>query len=73
MKTIDALNQRYVRAHKKYGPLRSQAEAIGALKLELWEVMEAMHDRDDNKVYEEMLDVANVAIRWAQRLDGSEK
>jgi len=66
--TIDALNRRIAKSEEKYGPLRSQAEAIGALKLEVWEVMEAMHERQDKWVYEEMLDVANVAIRWAQEL-----
>ena len=66
--TIDALNRRIAKSEEKYGPIRSQAEAIGALKLEVWEVMEAMHERQDEWVYEEMLDVANVAVRWAQKI-----
>lgn len=72
--TIDGLNRRMAKSEEKYGPIRSQAEAIGALKLEVWEVMEAMHERQDEWVYGEMLDVANVAIRWAQRIkETSEK
>ena len=66
--TIRELNFRMDKAERNYGPVKNQAECIGALKLEVWEVMDAMHERADWKIEAELYDVANVAIRFAQKL-----
>lgn len=66
--TINEINFRMDKAERKYGPVKNQAECIGALKLEVWEVMDAMHARKDWQIEAELYDVANVALRFAQKL-----
>lgn len=66
--TINELNRRMEKALKKYGPPKNQAECIGAIRLEIWEVEDAMHKREDHWVEAELYDVANVCIRYAQKL-----
>jgi NTP pyrophosphatase (non-canonical NTP hydrolase) len=66
--TIAAINTRMQHSVAKYGPLEDQCRALGALVLEVHEAVEAMHARANDRVYEELLDVANVAIRFAQEI-----
>ena len=67
-RTISDLNSRIQRSSEKYGEVKNQAECLGALRLEVHEVEHEMWARDDAKLYEELLDVANVCIRYAQVL-----
>lgn len=60
------------RANKKHGPMRSQAECYGALKLEVHEVADAMQARNNAEVRAELLDVMTVCARWILVLDGAE-
>ena len=55
-------------ADKKYGPVDSIYETMGALEQELFEVREAIQERDTEKIIAEMLDAANVLIRGAVAL-----
>lgn len=68
-RTIDEINARMKVGIERYGPLEDYHRALGALVIEMHEVVEAMHQRDMNAVYSELLDVANVAIRFAQELE----
>ncbi len=61
------------RANKKHGPMRSQAECYGALKLEVHEVADAMQQRNNAEVRAELLDVMTVCARWILVLDGAEE
>lgn len=61
------------RANKKHGPMRSQAECYGALKLEVHEVADAMQARNNAEVRAELLDVMTVCARWILVLDGTEE
>ena len=61
------------RANKKHGPMRSQAECYGALKLEVHEVADAMQARNNAEVRAELLDVMTVCARWILVLDGAEE
>lgn len=51
------------RADRKYGPVANTYETLGALRLEMGEVMEAMQQRRNHRVAEELMDVAIVALR----------
>lgn len=66
--TIDEINRRMEKALTKYGPPKNQAECIGAMRLEMWEVEDAMHERKDHQIEAELYDVANVCVRYAQKL-----
>ena len=67
------LRKNIERANKKHGPMRSQAECYGALKLEVHEVADAMQKRNNAEVRAELLDVMTVAARWILVLDGAEE
>ena len=68
-RTIDNINERMATGIARYGKLGNYHRALGALVIEMHEVVEAMHSRDPTAMYGELLDVANVAIRFAQELD----
>ena len=55
-------------ADKKYGPVANVYETMGALEQELFEVREAIQERDTDKIIAELLDAANVLIRGAVAL-----
>lgn len=67
------LRKNIERANKKHGPMRSQAECYGALKLEVHEVADAMQQRNNAEVRAELLDVMTVCARWILVLDGAEE
>lgn len=64
--TAHAIDQRILHAAEKHGEMDSDALCLGAMVLELFEVVVEMQRRDPERVYEELLDVATVAIRRAQ-------
>jgi len=66
--TASAIDTRIAHAFKTHGPMDSDALALGALHLELQEVTIEMQARDLARTYEELLDVATVAIRRAQAI-----
>lgn len=68
-RTIAEINRRMRAGMARYGKLEDYHRALGALVIELHEVVDAMHKRDPVAMYGELLDVANVAIRFAQELD----
>lgn len=68
-RTIDEINARMRVGIERYGPLEDYHRALGALVIEMHEVVSAMHHRDMDGVYSELLDVANVAIRFAQEME----
>lgn len=68
-RTIDNINARMDVGIARYGKLGDYHRALGALVIEMHEVVDAMHCRDPASMYGELLDVANVAIRFAQELD----
>lgn len=68
-KVIEDIAFRFEESAKKYGAHENVYEALGALLLEVDEVKEAIQQREAWKVREEMLDVANVCLRWAVKHD----
>lgn len=66
--TLSKIEKRMMHAERKHGAHVDNAHCMGALHLEVEEVTRAMQARDDRQVYEELLDVATVAIRRAQAL-----
>lgn len=70
--SIREINTRMAVSIERYGPLGDYHRAIGALVIELHEVVEAMHQRDMAATRRELYDVANVAIRFAQELCSDE-
>ena len=63
------LEFRIAKGIRKYGAFADNAHTLGALHLEVAEVHEAIQQRKDWKVREELLDVATVAIRRVLELD----
>ena len=68
-RTITELQRRYMRSCKTYGKMQSVQEAMGALDGEVHEVRLAIHSRDDQNIYDELADTANVCIRWMQEME----
>jgi len=66
--TIARIEEVLRREEQLNGPVKSQAEALGLVKMRLWEVMDAMEKRDDQMVHDKMLEAAVECIRWAQEL-----
>lgn len=66
--TIRELNALNDYASEHYGPFRDIAHGFGALSLEFHEVHEAAQRRDIASLRRELMDVANVATRWAEAL-----
>jgi len=64
----DGISNRIRYADKMHPPMADNYIALGALALEYDEVKEAMQARDVEQTYEELLDVATVAIRRAQAI-----
>ena len=57
----------YTNTEKSHGPYLNVWEGRGRLAGEVHELDVAMHERDGQRIYEEALDVANVALRLAAR------
>lgn len=72
-KILDDLTFRIAKGQRKYGDMNSNQLCLGALTLEVAEVHEAIQQRKDWKVREELLDVACVAIRRAIAIDEERK
>lgn len=68
-RTIMELQRRYIRSCKTYGKMQSVQEAMGALDGEVHEVRLAIHSRDDQNIYDEFADTANVCIRQMQEME----
>ena len=68
-RTIYELQRRYSRSCKTYGTMQSVQEAMGALDGEVHEVRLAIHSRDDQNIYDEFADTANVCIRQMQEME----
>ncbi len=66
--TIGQLNYLHEHAEQIYGPIGDNYRGRGALQSEMDEVIQAFQSRDNERLYCELLDVANVATRWAQAL-----
>lgn len=66
--SIEEINKRMAIAITRYGPLGDYHRALGALVVEMHEVVEAMHQRNMHDVKGELYDVANIAIRFAQEI-----
>ena len=66
---MDDIAYRAENGAKKYGPMDSNQLCLGALTLEVAEVHEAIQERKDWKVREELLDVATVCVRRAAEID----
>ena len=57
----------------KYGPLEDNHRMLGAIRLEYREVEEAVQSRITHRVRAELLDLANVALRAVEEMDGREE
>lgn len=66
--TIAALLNNIERADKKHGPMGGNVKCLGALTLEYDEVKEAMQQREDHRVYSELIDVATVCLRRCEEI-----
>lgn len=64
---LNALND-YARLH--HGPIVDLYHGWGALRSEYLECEEAAQHRDVQRLREELMDLANVATRWAEALRG---
>ena len=67
--TIKWIMDRIQKATRKHGPLVDHAHMLGALTLECYEAREAMQRRNQIDTYNELLDVATVAIRAAEAIE----
>ena len=70
--TISELNILHDHAEHVYGPIGDNYRGEAALAREYREVLRALDSRDDENLYRELIDVANVATRWAQALESGE-
>lgn len=66
--TITELNRLNDYSTTKYGPFVDDCHAWGALRSEYLEVEEAAQRRDHAALRAELMDLANVATRWAEAL-----
>ena len=71
-KTIDALNALHDKAENVYGPIGDNYRGFAALRSEYLEVEHAFQGRDYDRLRDELMDLANVATRWAQAIDSGE-
>lgn len=68
--TIAELNALNDYATKHHGPFVDLVHGHGALRSEFLEVEHALMHRDLPALRRELMDVANVATRWAETLEG---
>lgn len=68
-RTVDELESRLTLSTAKYGTMASHYEAIGALDGEIHEIRLAIHARNNEEIYNEFADAANVLIRWMQEME----
>ena len=66
--TIEELNQLNEWALRAHGPFVDLVHGWGALRSEYLEVEEAAQRRDLPRLRAELMDLANVATRWAEAL-----
>lgn len=66
--TITELNRLNDYSKSKYGDFTDDCHAWGALRSEYLEVEEAAQRRDRTELRAELMDLANVATRWAEAL-----
>lgn len=66
--TIETLNAKLEQGNREKPAMDNDDVCFGALSREYYEVNQAMQEREPERVYEELLDVATVALRRAQVL-----
>ena len=66
--TIEELNQLNDWARRAHGPFVDLVHGWGALRSEYLEVEEAAQRREITRLRAELMDLANVATRWAEAL-----
>ena len=66
--TIDIIRERIAHAHKAHGPFITYGHVLGTLRLELDETQYAANWQGRQRLIDELLDVATVAIRAAEQL-----
>ena len=69
--TITELNALNDYATRRHGPFVDIVHGWGALRSEYLEVEEAAQRRDIQRLRCELLDLANVATRWAEAITAS--
>lgn len=70
--TISELNELHAKAEKIYGPVGDNFRGESALSAEYREVIRAFDARDWHGLRDELMDIANVATRWAQAIESGE-
>ena len=70
--TIYKLNELHAKAEKIYGPVGDNFRGESALASEYREVLRAFDARDWDGLSDELMDLANVATRWAQAIKSGE-
>ena len=63
-----ALISRLAHAHEHHGRFKSYTHGLRAIDDEIGEVWIAIQRETPQRVYEELLDVATVAIRYAEQM-----
>lgn len=69
--TITELNRLNDYSKSKYGEFTDDCHAWGALRSEYLEVETAAQARNSAELRAELMDLANVATRWAERIRGN--
>ena len=67
--TMIVLSDRLERPFKDHGPIASNHEVLGILSEEVYELTMALHQNDNQAIYNELADCANTCIRGMQEME----
>ena len=68
-RTIATLNRRLKKSWRDHGKIASNHEVLGILEEEVYELTMALHQNDNQAIYDELADCANTCIRGMQKME----
>jgi hypothetical protein len=67
--TLVTLSDRLKWSNHDHGPIASNHEVLGILSEEVYELTMALHQNDNQAIYDELADCANTCIRGMQEME----
>jgi len=67
--TLVTLSDRIKKSSRTHGRIASNHEVLGILSEEVYELTMALHQNDNQAIYDELADCANTCIRGMQEME----